>query len=226
MTTIHKLSVGLLCLAVTTTQLIDTVGAKETSKNLLANNSDDGDIVLTGFQCGSLNGKPTTFMHFLSPAKKERKAEFITWTNKYITTTSWNPEKRCNVVSKRLETMRKNSSLSGQLIHTTLPFTNSTTGETETARVVCFTDDPNAEVGKGDCSRLLLTLAPTEDADQVVSSFRKLFGDAASVAPDPLVRGSRVCKEASASDTVDFYCFSSGLKGRIESGSLRTYPVK
>ena len=155
------------------------------------NTSDDG-VKIQSFQCGKLGRTFTTFIHFTNPSGQERKTPLIKWTNKYITDANWSPEKRCGAVSKRLtDRFQEEGSVNLSLVNSTQEYTNSITGATESANVICFSKskDADANDNSSDCDGIFLTLSPKEDANRALLNLQLMFAEAGTVAKEPIVRG-------------------------------------
>jgi hypothetical protein len=154
------------------------------------NTADDG-VKIQSFQCGKLGGTFTTFIHFTNPNGQERKSALIKWTNKYITDANWSPEKRCVAVSKRLTDRFQDEGLNFYLVNSTQEYTNSITGATESAKVICFSKskDTDANDNSSNCDGIFLTLSPREDANRALLDLQSMFAEAGTVAKEPIVRG-------------------------------------
>lgn len=174
------------------TMAIGKANAEENNDNT----ADDG-VKIQSFQCGKLGGTFTTFIHFTNPNGQERKSALIKWTKKYITDANWSPEKRCVAVSKRLnDRFQEEGNVNFFLVSSTKEYTNSTTGATESANVICFSRSGKTDENdnSSDCDGVFLTLSPKEDADKAKLDLQSMFAEAGTVAKEPVVRGKRVIR--------------------------------
>ncbi|NEP01080.1 MAG: hypothetical protein F6K58_20960 [Symploca sp. SIO2E9] len=105
------------------------------------------------FSCGKDDNIPTTF------GKIEGKEELpmILWSSDFFTEAGYDPQTRCQQVSARLETYKKNDELS-----------YLTTGEINGQSVVCVTSKEQGNCGEGISVHdgLLFTLKPNENPQE------------------------------------------------------------
>lgn len=106
----------------------------------------------TSFRCGTSNGMPTT----VATTRDGRSVPMIRWTSNAFDGAGWTPERRCQEVSQRFESYRRQGRL-----------TYVTTGRINGLPVIC-----TAASNGGACDGLLYTLKPGQDPTQAL---RNLF---------------------------------------------------
>jgi Circadian oscillating protein COP23 len=94
----------------------------------------------TSFSCGTSNGMPTT----VARTHDGRSVPMIRWTSNAFDGAGWTPERRCQEVSQRFESYRRQGRL-----------TYVTTGRINGLPVIC-----TAASNGGPCDGLLYTLKP------------------------------------------------------------------
>jgi hypothetical protein len=172
--------------------ILVTCGMYILSSHPVLAESIDSSFRVQGINCSNdpKTNNPTTFVEFQYEGKK-RSIPLITWTNRFINNPNWSRERRCIIVSSRLDKQfQKNLNFNFFLITSKVEYTNSVTGELETANVICFTENDDDK-----CQSIFLTLSPLEDPDQALkdiqNSFFDNFSPLARGNPDPLVRGGK-----------------------------------
>lgn len=104
-----------------------------------------------GFYCDLSTGRPAT-MYRNSQGQIER---WINWDSNFFKGSGYDPVKRCQEVSNRLESYR----LSKQLKYVTVGMMNN-------QRVICTASEKN-----GRCNELIYTLKPGQDAVKTLYNF-------------------------------------------------------
>ena len=97
----------------------------------------------TGFWCSTSNGVPATVYQNPQGAVEP----WIEWTSDYFSGSGYNPTTRCQLVSQRLETYRRNRVLK-----------YITVGQMNGQNVICTANQVN-----GICQNLIYTLRPGQD---------------------------------------------------------------
>lgn len=125
------------------------------------------------YSCLNYKGKPTTVVD-----TKRGKIQLIVWESDYFRDSGWNPQKRCQEVTKRFQ------DFSDQGI---LKFV--TTGKMNKYPVICV--GKQVPGGGYQCrpDGLLLTLQMNDNPDKVL---KDLFTNAAKVGGIPVTRGNTV----------------------------------
>jgi len=98
----------------------------------------------TGFWCSTSTGAPVTMYQNPQGAVEP----WIEWTSDYFSASGYNPATRCQLVSQRLETYRRNRVLK-----------YITAGQMNRQNVICTANQVN-----GLCQNLIYTLRPGQDA--------------------------------------------------------------
>ncbi|MEM8674845.1 MAG: COP23 domain-containing protein [Cyanobacteria bacterium P01_G01_bin.67] len=107
-------------------------------------------ITQSGFRCDTSGDVPTT-MYQSSQGNPE---PWIQWVSDHFTGSGWSPDSRCQEVSARLETYRKNK----QLRYVTL-------GTVNNQSVICV-----ASQDQGPCEGIIYTLKPGQDGIQALNN--------------------------------------------------------
>lgn len=105
----------------------------------------------SGFFCDSSSGKVPTTMYQSSQGNSE---PWIQWVSDHFSGSGWSPDTRCQEVSSRLETYRKNK----QLRYVTL-------GTVNNQSVICV-----ASKDQGPCEGIIYTLKPGQDGIQALNN--------------------------------------------------------
>ncbi|MEM7595546.1 MAG: COP23 domain-containing protein, partial [Cyanobacteria bacterium P01_A01_bin.83] len=110
----------------------------------------DPNSVQSGFRCDTSGNVPTT-MYQSSQGNQE---PWIQWVSDHFSGSGWSPDARCQEVSARLETYRKNK----KLRYVTLGTVNNQT-------VICV-----ASKDQGPCEGIIYTLKPGQDGIKALNN--------------------------------------------------------
>ncbi len=124
------------------------------------------------FACAAKDGTPTTIAKL-----NDRELGVIVWTSTFFAPTGFNPQMRCDSVSKRFEAYSK----AHKLIYLAI-------GKLNNQRVLCATSQENGSCGDGTVNNagLLLTLKPDSNAQEELDQLSKVLISEANTPSDPL----------------------------------------
>lgn len=114
------------------------------------NHIPSAQTVPSGFRCDTSGDLPTTMYH-----NSQGIAEpWIKWQSNHFANSGWNPEARCQEVSSRLETYRRDRKLK----YVTL-------GTVNNQAVICVASQQD-----GECEGIIYTLKPGQDGLQTLNN--------------------------------------------------------
>jgi len=125
------------------------------------------------FLCIQENNQPTTVIEL----NQQKKLPVILWESEEFKEIGYDPQKRCELVSKRLAAYSKDSK-----------FNYLTTGKIDGNPVICFTDQVNGECVKGTPERdgILITLSKGTNPDETLETLVALLETQNSTMRSPL----------------------------------------
>ncbi|MEM8718682.1 MAG: COP23 domain-containing protein [Cyanobacteria bacterium P01_G01_bin.39] len=106
--------------------------------------------IQSGFRCDTSGNVPTTMYQ----SRQGNSEPWIQWVSDHFTGSGWSPDARCQEVSTRLETYRKNK----KLRYVTLGTVNNQT-------VICV-----ASKDQGPCEGIIYTLKPGQDGIKALNN--------------------------------------------------------
>ena len=136
-----------------------------------ANDVVNGDSYIRSFSCSSYQetrgGDYTFHISVLdkTPGSSSIGKALITWENDDLRASGWTIERRCETIAQRLQRSHEQGALNSLTI-----------GEINNLPVICTTNEKD-----GDCSEMLFTLRPTDDAQNILSQFRLLLDHRATL---------------------------------------------
>lgn len=125
------------------------------------------------YTCVNYKGKPTTVVD-----TPRGKIQLIVWESDYFRHSGWNPQKRCQEVTKRFQEFSDKGTLK-----------YVTTGKMNKYPVICVGKQVPGGGFQCQSDGLLITLQANDNPDQVL---RDLFTSAAKVGGTPITRGKTV----------------------------------
>jgi len=125
------------------------------------------------YSCVNYKGKPTTVVD-----TPRGKIQLIVWESDYFRDSGWNPQKRCQEVTKRFQEFSDKG---------ILKFV--TTGKMNKYPVICVGKQVTGGGYQCQSDGLLITLQMNDNADKVL---KDLFTNAAKVGGIPVTRGATV----------------------------------
>lgn len=114
------------------------------------------------FYCGNHGGKPATIADH--PVRGD--ITLIVWQSPYFINAGYDPQKRCDEVSKRFQRFQSDGSLS-----------KIAPGKTGNEQVLCAIRNLNNYIGSCPDSNVLMTLKPGDDAQAMVNRIGDLNMD-------------------------------------------------
>ena len=114
------------------------------------NQGNQPPIAQSGFRCDTSGDAPTTIYQ----SSQGSPEPWIQWVSDHFTGSGWSPDARCQEVSSRLETYRRNK----KLRYVTL-------GTVNNQSVICV-----ASQDQGPCEGIIYTLKPGQDGIQALNN--------------------------------------------------------